>query len=57
VTAAVRRGRVELRDAARPADAFAVDVARAIAHRAGGDLHIFADDSGTLTVLELPERA
>lgn len=59
VTAAVRRGRIELRDAAAPADCFAADLARAIANRAGGDLHVFArtDGPGTLTVLELPERA
>jgi hypothetical protein len=56
VTAAIRRGRIELRDAAPPADCFATDLARAIARRAGGDLHLFArtDGPGTLAVLELP---
>jgi hypothetical protein len=56
VTAAIRRGRVELTDAAPPAHPFAADLARAIAHRAGGELHVFArtDGPGTLTVLELP---
>jgi hypothetical protein len=59
VTAAVRRGRIELRDAAPPSDPFAADLARAVANRAGGDLHVFdrADEPGTLTVLELPARA
>ena len=59
VTAAIRRGRVELRDAAPPADPFAADLARALAHRAGGELHVFArtDGPGTLTVLELPAHA
>ena len=59
ITAAIRRGRVELRDAAASADPFAADLARALAHRAGGELHIFArtDGPGTLTVLELPAHA
>ena len=59
VIAAIRSGRVELRDAAPPAGQFAADLARAIAHRAGGDLHVFArtDAPGTLTVLELPAQA
>jgi hypothetical protein len=57
VTAAVRRGRIELRDAAPPADSFAVELVRAIAHRGGGDLLVLADGSGTLTVLELPGAA
>jgi signal transduction histidine kinase len=56
VTVAVRPGRVELRAAAPPADGFAADLARAIAHRAGGDLHVFADGPGMLAVLELPVR-
>jgi hypothetical protein len=56
VTAAIRRGRVELRDAAPPSDPFAADLARAVARRAGGELHVFdrTDVSGTLTVIELP---
>jgi uncharacterized membrane protein len=43
-------------DAAHAAGA---DLARAVANRAGGDLHVFdrADEPGTLTVLELPARA
>jgi hypothetical protein len=59
VTAAIRRGRLELRDAAPPSDPFAADLARAVAHRAGGDLHVFdrTDEPGTLTVLELPLAA
>jgi hypothetical protein len=58
VTAAICSGRVELRDAAPPADPFAADLARAIAQRAGGELHVFAraDGPGTLTVLELPTQ-
>ncbi len=56
VTAAIRRGRVELRDAAPAADPFAAHLARAVAQRAGGELHVFdrTDGPGTLTVLELP---
>jgi hypothetical protein len=56
VTAAIRRGRIELRDAAPPSDPFAADLARAVARRAGGDLHVFdrTDEPGTLTVIELP---
>jgi hypothetical protein len=58
VTAAIRGGRVEIRDDAPPGagDPFAAELARAVAHRAGGDLHVFdrADGPGTLAVLELP---
>jgi len=58
VIAAIRSGRVEIRDAAPPdsGDRFPSDLARAVAHRAGGDLHLFdrADGPGTLAVLELP---
>jgi hypothetical protein len=58
VTVSLRSGRVEIRDDAPPesGDPFAADLARAVAHRAGGDLHVFdrADGSGTLAVLELP---
>jgi signal transduction histidine kinase len=58
VTVAVGGGRVEVRDEGAPggADPFAVDLARALARRAGGDLHVFAraDGPGTLAVLELP---
>jgi hypothetical protein len=61
VTAAIRSGRVEIRDDAPPdaGDAFAAELARAVAHRAGGDLHVFdrADGPGTLAVLELPAYA
>jgi hypothetical protein len=52
---------VEIRDEAAPGggDAFAADLARAVAHRAGGDLHVFAraDVPGMLAVLELPDRS
>jgi hypothetical protein len=58
VTAAIRSGRVEIRDDAPPesGDPFAAELAQAVANRAGGDLHVFAraDGPGTLTVLELP---
>ena len=58
VTARIPSGRVEIRDDAPPesGDPFATDPARAVAHRAGGDLHVFdrADGPGTLAVLELP---
>jgi len=58
VTVSLRSGRVEIRDDAPPefGDLFAADLARAVAHRAGGDLHVFdrADGPGTLAVLELP---
>jgi hypothetical protein len=61
VTAAIRSGRVEIRDEAAPGggDAFPADLARAVAHRAGGELHVFAraDVPGTLAVLELPDRS
>jgi hypothetical protein len=57
VTAVVRPGRLELRDggASGADDGFAVEAARAIARRAGGDVHVFprVDGPGTLTVLEL----
>jgi hypothetical protein len=56
LTAAIRRGRIELRDCAPAGDPFAADLARAVARRAGGELHVFArtDGPGMLTVLELP---
>lgn len=58
VTVAIRGGRVEIRDGAMPGsgDRFAADLARAVAHTAGGELHVFerADGPGTLVVLELP---
>ena len=61
VTATLRSGRLEIRDDAPPesGDPFAADLARAVAHRAGGDLHVFdrADGPGTLAVLELPAAA
>jgi signal transduction histidine kinase len=61
VTVSLRSGRVEIRDdaPAEAGDPFAADLARAVAHRAGGELHVFdrADGPGTLAVLELPAAA
>jgi hypothetical protein len=49
VAVGVAGGRVEIRPAGA-GDPYAVDLARALARRAGGDVH----ELGTLTVLELP---
>ena len=56
VTAAIRLGRAEIRHAGArlPGDDFPSELARAVAHRAGGDIHVLDGAEGTLTVLELP---
>jgi len=59
VTAAIRLGRAEIRhEGARlPGDDFPSELARAVAHRAGGDVHVLDGAEGTLTVLELPAES